>query len=110
VEGQAVTLPSPGSNFPPEGTVTIAINGNILRTVPTHSSGGLIFQLETGPTIDEGFYRVTGSGNPSAMTQFTLDVEDDVRSQEGSGTLDTPDPQGPDISSGHPSKSTSSIP
>jgi hypothetical protein len=76
-----------GSNFPPDGTATIAINGNILGTVPTDSSGGLIFSLETSPTTDEGFYSVTASVNPSASTQFTLDAEDDVRPQEGSETV-----------------------
>jgi photosystem II stability/assembly factor-like uncharacterized protein len=76
-----------GSNFPPSGTATIVINGNILGTVPTNSSGGLIFSLKTSPTAGEGLYRVTASVPPSASTQFTLDAEDDVHSQEGSETV-----------------------
>jgi hypothetical protein len=76
-----------GSNYPPNSTATITINGNILGTVPTNSSGGFIFLLETSLTAEEGFYSVTVSINPSAMTQFTLDAEDDVRPQEGSGTV-----------------------
>ena len=59
-----------GSNFPPDNTVTITINGNLLGTVPTDPSGSFIFILETNPTTDEGFYSVTVSVNPSATTQF----------------------------------------
>ena len=76
-----------GFDFPPNSTATIAVNGNTLGTVPVNSSGGLVFLLETSPTTDEGFYRVTASGFPGAMTHFTLDVEHDVRPQEGSGTV-----------------------
>jgi hypothetical protein len=61
--------------------------------VPTDSSGGLIFLLKTGPTTQEGYYRVTASlGDSGASTHFTLDAEDDVHQQEGSGTVfDVPD-------------------
>jgi len=81
-----------GINFPPDDTASIAINGNILGPVPTDSSGGLIFSLKTSPTAGEGLYRVTASVPPSAMTQFTLDAEDDVHPQVGSETVfDVPD-------------------
>jgi photosystem II stability/assembly factor-like uncharacterized protein len=76
-----------GSNFPPVVTATIAINGNLLGTVPTDSSGGFVLSLETSPTTEEGLYSVTASVNPSAVTQFTLDAEDDIRPQEGTGTV-----------------------
>jgi photosystem II stability/assembly factor-like uncharacterized protein len=76
-----------GSNFPPNRTATISVNGNVLGTVLTDSSGSFIFSLETNPTTEEGFYRVTVSVNPSASTQFTLDVADDVHPREGSETV-----------------------
>jgi hypothetical protein len=59
----------------------------VLGTVPTDSSGGFTFLLETNPTTEEGFYSVTVSVNPSANTSFTLNTEDAVHPQEGSGTV-----------------------
>ena len=76
-----------GSQFPPNSTTTIAINGSILGTIPTDASGGLIFLLETSSTTDEGYYGVTTSTPYSTRTHFTLDQEDAVRPQEGSGTV-----------------------
>jgi len=80
-----------GSNFPPDSTATITVNGNVFGTVPTDSSGSFTFLLRT-IQADEGFYRVTASVNPSASTQFTLNKEDALHPQEGSGTVfDVPD-------------------
>lgn len=76
-----------GCDFPPNGTTNIAINGSVLGTVAIDPAGGLIFYLQTNPTTDEGFYRVHASGNPGAMTQFTLEAEGIVHPQEGSGTV-----------------------
>ena len=76
-----------GFQFPPNGTTTIAINGSILGTIPTDASGGLIFLLETSSATDEGYYGVTTSTPSSTRTHFTLDQEDAVRPQEGTGTV-----------------------
>ncbi|MFA5873549.1 MAG: hypothetical protein WC832_06260, partial [Anaerolineales bacterium] len=75
-----------GSYFPPDSTATITVNGNVLGTVPTDSSGSFTFLFETSQA-DEGYYSVTVSVNPSASTQFTLDAEADLHPQEGSGTV-----------------------
>lgn len=76
-----------GSQFPPNSATTIAINGTTVGTIPTDASGGLIFLLETSSTTDEGYYGVTTSTPSSTRTHFTLDQEDAVRPQEGTGTV-----------------------
>lgn len=76
-----------GSRYPPDSTATLAINGNVLGTVPTDALGGFVFTLQTNPTTEEGYYKVTATVNPSAMAQFSLDAGGALRSQAGSATL-----------------------
>jgi hypothetical protein len=67
-----------------------ALSGHFYGLVAYRSR--FIFSLETNPTTEEGFYSVTVCVNPSASTQFTLEAEDEVRPQEGSGKVfDVPD-------------------
>jgi hypothetical protein len=71
-----------GSNFPPYSTANITVNENSLGTVPTDSSGGLTFLLETSQA-DVGYYNVTAIVNPSASVSFVLDASQPMRPQEG---------------------------
>jgi photosystem II stability/assembly factor-like uncharacterized protein len=81
-----------GSDFPPNGTATITVNGHVLGTVSADPSGNLEFLLRTHLTTQEGFYTVTASVTASAMVHLTLDADLEVRPQEGSGPIfDVPD-------------------
>ena len=75
-----------GANFPSDSTAIITINGYTLGTVPTDSSGDLIFLLDTN-LADEGEYLVNATVNPSASVTFWLDSNRFTRLQEGSGTV-----------------------
>jgi hypothetical protein len=75
-----------GANFPISSTATITINGHTLGTVPTDSSGDLIFLLNTDQA-DEGEYTVTATVNPSASVRFDLDSQHLLHAQEGLGTI-----------------------
>jgi photosystem II stability/assembly factor-like uncharacterized protein len=75
-----------GANFPANSTATITINGQEVGTVPTDSSGGFVFLLNTDQA-DKGHYVVTATVNPSASTSFVLDPDDPTRSQESNGTI-----------------------
>ena len=74
-----------GSDFPPDSTVTIAVNGRTLGTLSTDSVGNFVFLLTTDQS-DEGHYIVTATVNPSASERFVLDSNEPTRPQEGSGT------------------------
>lgn len=81
-----------GSDFPANQTATIGVNGHVLGTVPSDTSGNLAFLLRTHSTTQEGFYTVTASVTAIAMAHWTLDADLEVRPQEGSGPiLDVPD-------------------
>jgi hypothetical protein len=75
-----------GSNFPPNSTANITFNENGLGIVPTDSSGGLTFLLETCQA-DEGDYIVTASVNPAASVSFVLGSSQPMRPQEGTGPI-----------------------
>ena len=75
-----------GANFPGNNTATILVNGFTLGSVPTDSSGGFVFLLNTDQA-DEGHYIVTATVNPSASAMFVLDSDEPIRPQEGSGTI-----------------------
>ena len=75
-----------GANFPVDDTATITINGSTLGTVPTDSSGDLVFLLDTGGA-DEGAYTVTATVNPGSSARFVLDSSARIRPQEGGGTI-----------------------
>ena len=77
-----------GWEFPVNNTTTVFVNGQTLGTIPTDSNGNFDFWLSTS-NADEGAYFVTASidsVNASATTSFTLDINEPVHSQEGSGT------------------------
>jgi hypothetical protein len=75
-----------GANFPANSTVTIVINGYTLGSVPTDSSGHLVFLLNT-ERANDGDYVVTTTVNPGASASFVLDSSKQIRLQEGSGTV-----------------------
>jgi alpha-tubulin suppressor-like RCC1 family protein len=74
-----------GSNFSPNNTATITVNGHLLGAVPTDGSGGFVFILGTSQA-DAGYYFVTASVNPSATVNLVLDPDAPLRPYEGSGT------------------------
>lgn len=75
-----------GANFPASSTATITINGSILGSVPTDTSGKLVFLLNTDQA-DNGDYIVTATVNPSASARFVLASGRPIRPQEGQGTI-----------------------
>lgn len=77
-----------GSDFPPDSTVTIVVNGRTLGTLSTDSVGNFVFLLTTDQA-DEGHYIITATVNPSASERFVLDWNEPIRPQEGSGTTFT---------------------
>ena len=80
-----------GSNFPPNGTAMVTLNGYTLtNSLVVNSSGGFTFRLDTSQA-DSGSYFITTAVNPSATTSFRLDPTAPLRPPEGSGpTLNVP--------------------
>ncbi len=72
-----------GTQFPPDVNVDLMVNGYMVGTIPSDTSGSFNFILSTG-LANEGFYTVTASVNPGAAVRLILDHDFDVRSQEGS--------------------------
>jgi len=75
-----------GIDFPANDTATITVNGQELGNVPTNTNGEFVFLFST-TNADEGAYFVTANVNPSATTRFTLDSNEPVRPQDGTGTV-----------------------
>jgi hypothetical protein len=75
-----------GANYPADSTATVSINGHALGSVPTDSSGDLVFLLNTDEA-DEGDYSVTASVNPGSSAGFSLDSSHLIHFQEGEGTI-----------------------
>ena len=88
-----------GSNFPPNSTLSITINGHAVGTITVDGVGGFVFQLST-TDAGEGLYSVTvtvnpgvtahlatAAVNPSATTRFTLDDIAPLRPVEGGGPV-----------------------
>jgi peptide/nickel transport system substrate-binding protein len=80
-----------GDHFPPNSIVHIDVNHHELGTATTDASGNFAIILAT-PGAEEGYYMVTATVNPAAVTWFTLDVEQPVRPQEGSDPILTVPP------------------
>jgi len=80
-----------GTNYPPNSTAMIAINGHVIHTLFTDPSGNIEFVLDTSQA-DTGHYEVTVSVNPSASTMFELAQDKPQRPQESSAPeLDVPE-------------------
>ena len=76
-----------GSNFPANSIASITINGYYLGSVPTDSTGNLIFLLSTSQA-DEGEYQVTASASPSAASvSFVLNTQHNTHLHEGNGMI-----------------------
>jgi hypothetical protein len=75
-----------GANFPPNDVATITVNGTTLGTIPTDSSGDLVFLLNTDQA-DEGDYFVTATVNTSSSARFVLDSRRLTHPQEGQGMI-----------------------
>jgi hypothetical protein len=71
-----------GSDFPPDQTVTIYVNGRTIGTAVVNQNGEFVFTLST-LGADDGIYNVVASVNPSASARFILDSTADTRPQEG---------------------------
>lgn len=74
-----------GSDYPANEIVAINVNGHDLGMIATDENGSFTLILSTADA-DEGNYTVTVSVNPGATTQFVLDAEAPLRSQEDAGT------------------------
>ncbi|MBN2389519.1 MAG: ABC transporter substrate-binding protein [Anaerolineae bacterium] len=70
-----------GSNYPPNSTAMVSINGNVIQTLFTDESGNIEFVLNTDQA-DVGYYEVTVSVNPSASMAFELAMDEPQREQE----------------------------
>lgn len=76
-----------GSNFPPNETASVTVNGTILTDALTiDGSGDAAFLLDTSQA-DPGRYSVIVKANPTAMASFTLDPSAPLRPQEGTGPI-----------------------
>jgi hypothetical protein len=75
-----------GENFSSDSTATITVNGHMLGTVSTDSSGDMVFLLNTDQA-DEGYYATIASVNPSATARFLLDADEPLRPQDGTGVV-----------------------
>lgn len=87
-----------GSNFPPDDTVAIYVNGELLGTVNTDgggsslgttnidSPGDLAFIIDSG-SAPSGLYILTTSILDGPQVNFRLDPAAPSRVQEGDGTI-----------------------
>jgi photosystem II stability/assembly factor-like uncharacterized protein len=75
-----------GDNYPPDSTIKISVNNQLLGTVQSDPSGALEFLFETSQA-DEGTYIVDAAVNPGASVRFKLNSNDPLRPQEGSGPI-----------------------
>ena len=73
-----------GRHYPANSTATIQINNHTVGTVQTDATGSFSFQMNT-VNADEGTYFVTVTVNPLARTRFTLDQNDPLYPQSGTG-------------------------
>jgi peptide/nickel transport system substrate-binding protein len=71
-----------GTNYPPNSTAMISINGTVIQTLSTDADGAIEFVFNTNQA-DVGYYEVTVSVNPSADTAFELAQGEPQREKEG---------------------------
>lgn len=72
-----------GSDFDPNSTVSIIINGTVLGTIQADATGNFTAILSTAGA-PSGKYDIT-TDSPSAPTDFTLNPEAPLHAKEGSG-------------------------
>jgi hypothetical protein len=75
-----------GSGYPAGANVAIIVNGHTLGLVPTNSTGGVSFILDTNQA-NEGNYVVTTRANYDVSVVFRLDSSEPLRSQTGSSSI-----------------------
>lgn len=77
-----------GFNFPPDSTVTVLANSQVLGSVQTDGAGGLVFLIDsTG--ADPGFYLISTDVPDSPVIRISLSVDELLHAQEGEGTIFT---------------------
>lgn len=75
-----------GSNYTPDSTVNVSVNGVLLGTVNSDSNGALAFQIDsTG--ADTGTYFLEATGAETGLTQFDLSDDQPLWPQEGTGDV-----------------------
>jgi photosystem II stability/assembly factor-like uncharacterized protein len=74
------------SDFPPNETIRMAINGMVLGGAQTNATGGMTFYLETFPSTGQGVYVLTAPDYPGAIAQFLLRAGGEVHTKDGIGT------------------------
>jgi photosystem II stability/assembly factor-like uncharacterized protein len=81
-----------GTNFPPNESAIISVNGNVMGSVPTDATGHVLFLLRSHTDTATGSYIVTASTEFNAVASFFLDAAAVIHPQEGTGPVfDLPD-------------------
>ena len=76
-----------GSNYPPNRTATVIINGQTMAdTIPVDAEGAFVAQLSTAGAA-EGRYSITVSVNPRASCGVTLDEAAPARTHQGNESI-----------------------
>ncbi len=75
-----------GTDYPPDGTATVVVNGHTLGAIQVDAVGSFAFHLDTSQA-SAGHYLVTATVNPSAGARFVLDAAEPLRPQEGGGAV-----------------------
>jgi YVTN family beta-propeller protein len=76
-----------GTNFPPNSSATLAVNGTPLApTITTNATGGFVVIVTTAGAAP-GYYVVTMTAASSASAAFTLDETQPLRARAGDGPL-----------------------
>jgi len=70
-----------GTNYPPNSTAMVSINGNVIQTLVTDETGDIEFVLNTEQAT-VGYYEITVSVNPQASTAFELAQDEPQREKE----------------------------
>lgn len=80
--GSVFTLSA--TDFPPNETAEISVNGHVLGTAGTGADGALTLLLSTD-NADLGHYVVAVDVNPTATVSFALAADEPVHLAEGEG-------------------------
>ena len=77
-----------GTDYPPNSTAVISVNGQAVETLFTDDSGGFEFVLDTAQA-STGFYEITVKVNPEASTTFELTAAGEQHPKESEAVLVT---------------------